>query len=154
MKIGQDYRSIAAIVDYISAMAYPSHYAPGTYGIADPNRDPYATVKGSMSKALERSPGVPLEKHRAWLQDFSMGGVHYGPAQVTAQIKALHDLGLHSFLLWDPSNQYNRTLNFSEMKFPPAPKEPPKAEVPKTEPPKTEPPKTDEKSPPTTPTKP
>lgn len=119
MKIGQDYKSIAEIVDYISPMAYPSHYAAGTYGIANPNASPYETVKGSMAKALERSNGIPLEKHRPWLQDFSIHGVSYGPDQVVAQIKAVNELGIQSWLLWDPSNKYNRSLDFNKLKFEP-----------------------------------
>lgn len=124
MKIGQDYQSIAEIVDYIYPMVYPSHYAPHTYGIPDPNSNPYGTVSASMAKAVERTPGMPLEKHRPWLQDFTMGGVHYGPAEVTAQIKAIQELGINSFMLWDPTNKYNRTVDFNQINFKPVKREP------------------------------
>jgi hypothetical protein len=115
MQIGQDYQKIAAIVDYICAMAYPSHYAPGTYGLDDPNKHPYETVKNSLGKALERTPGIPVEKHRPWIQDFTLGGVHYGTAEVSAQIKALHDIGIKSFVLWDPTNKYSRGVDYSQI---------------------------------------
>lgn len=107
MQIGQDYRMAAEIVDYVAPMAYPSHYDPYTYGIPDPNSAPYETVKQSMSKAIERTQGLPLEKHRPWIQAFSMG-VDYGPAEVMAQVQALKELGIESFLLWDPANKYDR----------------------------------------------
>lgn len=114
MEIGQDYSQVAQIVDYVAAMAYPSHYAPGTYGLANPNANPYDTVKISLSKAIERSPGVALEKHRPWIQDFSMGGITYGPAEVMAQVRALDELGIHSFMLWDPSCKFSRGVDYAK----------------------------------------
>ncbi|MEW8977608.1 MAG: putative glycoside hydrolase [Symbiobacterium sp.] len=112
MEIGQDYRQIAEIVDYIAPMVYPSHYAPYTYGLENPNANPYETVYNSMKKALERTEGLPIEKHRPWIQDFSLGGISYGPAEVMAQVQALKDLGIESFMLWDPSNKYTREVSF------------------------------------------
>jgi len=112
MQIGQDYRLAAEIVDYVAPMVYPSHYAAHTYGLPDPNAAPYETVKNSMQKALERTQGLPIEKHRPWIQDFSMGGITYGPAEVMAQVQALDELGIHSFMLWDPSNKYTRDVYF------------------------------------------
>jgi len=118
MEIGQDYRQIAEIVDYICPMIYPSHYAPYTYGLPNPDAAPYETVKESMSRALARTPGIPLEKHRPWIQDFTYpapGAVPYGPDEVLAQIRALKELGINSFMLWDPSNKYTRGLNYAEL---------------------------------------
>jgi hypothetical protein len=114
MQIGQDYKQMAQIVDYISAMAYPSHYAAGTYGIADPNRAPYETVKNSLQRAIDRTPGIPAEKHRPWIQDFTLGGVHYGSPEVMAQVKALNDIGITSWLIWDPNNKYSRGNDYSK----------------------------------------
>ena len=34
--------------------------------------------------------------------------VNYGKSEVEAQIKAAHDLGLDSYLLWDPKNRYTK----------------------------------------------
>ncbi len=114
MKIGQDYKQVAEIVDYVAAMAYPSHYAENTYGIPNPNAAPYETVKGSMAKAIERTPGLSLEKHRPWIQDFSIHGITYGPNEIMAQVRALDELGIHSFMLWDPSNKYTRDVDYNQ----------------------------------------
>lgn len=117
MQIGQDYRQVAEIVDYVSAMVYPSHYALGTYGIANPDRAPYETVLQSMTKALERTTGIPITKHRPWIQDFtypSTGALHYGPAEIRAQVKALQEVGVNSFMLWDPANKYTRGVDFTK----------------------------------------
>ncbi|MBP2016663.1 hypothetical protein J2Z79_000036 [Symbiobacterium terraclitae] len=112
MEIGQDYRAVMEIVDYVAPMVYPSHYAPWTYGLENPNAAPYETVYNSMSRALARTEGLPIEKHRPWIQDFSLGGITYGPAEVMAQVQALRDLGIESFMLWDPSNKYTREISF------------------------------------------
>lgn len=117
MKIGQDYKSVAETVDYVAAMAYPSHYDRGTYGIDNPDAHPYETVKASLQKAIERTPGIPLEKHRPWIQDFtypSAGATHYGPEQVMAQVRALRELGIENFMLWDATNKYSRGSNFNQ----------------------------------------
>lgn len=115
MQIGQDYREIAEIADAIAPMMYPSHYAAGTYGLANPNASPYETIKRSMEDALRRTIGVPAEKHRPWIQDFHYGGMTYGPAQIMAQVKALNDMGVAQWMLWDPSNKYTRKVKFDDV---------------------------------------
>lgn len=118
MQIGQDYKQIADVVDYICPMVYPSHYALGTYGLSDPDRYPYETVKNSMQKALDRTPGMPVSKNRPWIQDFTYpksGALAYGPAEVKAQVQALHELGITSFMLWDPSNKYTRGVDYASL---------------------------------------
>jgi hypothetical protein len=115
MRIGQDYRAIAEIVDFVSAMIYPSHFARGTYGLEDPDRAPYETIKRSMERALLRTDGVPIAKHRPWIQDFTYPapGYHkYGKEEVEAQIQALAELGIKSYLLWDPASKFSRTAVF------------------------------------------
>jgi len=115
MKIGQDYREIAEVADAVGPMMYPSHYAAGTYGLANPNASPYETIRRSMEDALRRTIGVPAEKHRPWIQDFNYDGVTYGPAQIMAQIKALNDMGIAQWTLWDPSNKYTRNVKFEDV---------------------------------------
>jgi hypothetical protein len=115
MQIGQDYAKVAGIVDYVAAMAYPSHYALNTYGIDNPNRHPYETIKNSMGRALDRTKGVPIEKHRPWIQDFNWDGFRYGPDQIAAQIQALKELGINSYMLWDPSCKFTRGLDYNKL---------------------------------------
>ncbi len=47
-------------------------------------------------------------KIRTWIQDFSLGQPPYGAAEVSAQIQATYDVGLNSWMLWDPGNTYTR----------------------------------------------
>lgn len=111
MKLGQDYAEIAKVADYISPMIYPSHYALGTYGLPNPNKAPFETVYNSMVKAQQRTFDLPAEKHRPWIQDFSLGHP-YGVAEVEAQIKGLAKAGIYSFMLWDPRNTYTAGVNY------------------------------------------
>ena len=48
-----------------------------------------------------------IEKLRPWLQDFDYGG-NYDIAEVRAQITAVYDAGLTSWMLWAPSNIYTK----------------------------------------------
>lgn len=103
--IGQQLEQIAAPFDVISPMVYPSHYARGEYGIANPNASPYAIVKKSLQDYKAR---VPKAKVRPWLQDFSLG-VRYGAKEVKAQIKAVRDVGYDEYLLWNAASRYTES---------------------------------------------
>jgi len=107
MGIGQRLDKMAELVDYVSPMMYPSHYAKGQYGLKNPNRAPYQTVHQGISDALERLGGHP-EKLRPYLQDFSLG-VRYTPAHVRAQILAAEEQGVRGWLLWNAQNHYTWT---------------------------------------------
>lgn len=103
--IGQRIEEIAAAVDIISPMVYPSHYYRGTYGIKDPDLAPYETVLTSLKAGTGRLTGLGV-RLRPWLQDFSLKN-KYGRAQLMAQIKAVYDAGLTEWIFWNPSNTYN-----------------------------------------------
>ena len=85
-------------------MLYPSHWSAGEYGVADPNHQPYDIIKASLADFVaEVSPtGRTLAP---WLQDFD-DGAHYGAEEVQAQIAAAKELGVESWLLWNPNTQY------------------------------------------------
>src|SRR5690606_37513515 len=51
MGIGQLWENISPHLDYISPMTYPSHYAPGSYGVANPDRAPYENMLQAMKDA-------------------------------------------------------------------------------------------------------
>ena len=67
--IGQKLEKIAEAVPVICPMVYPSHYARGSYGLANPDLQPYATVLRSLQDAGQRLKDYPV-KLRPWLQDF------------------------------------------------------------------------------------
>lgn len=108
--IGQVLEKIVPYVDYISPMVYPSHYAPGA-NIADPEASPYETVKSSVGAGINKIKNINQDpnKMRPWIQDFSLR-VPYGHKEVAAQIKALDDIGVKSYLVWDASNKYTHSV--------------------------------------------
>lgn len=130
MNIGQMIEYALTHFDYVAPMVYPSHYPIGFYGLGNPNEFPYEIIKYSMDSAVARavatSTTIPLEgltpiasttpqlyakeavskyKLRPWIQDFDYGGV-YGVEKVRAQIQAVYDSGLNSWMIWDPSLNY------------------------------------------------
>ena len=111
LSIGQQLDDIAPYVDYISGMIYPSHFGKQWNGINNTHTNPYQTVYDSSKMGLDRmavlfGTSTAIQKSRPWLQDFSIYGVVYNAPEVKAQIKALDDLGIKSFLLWNASNRY------------------------------------------------
>jgi hypothetical protein len=107
MGIGQRWEMFVDQLDVVLPMSYPSHYAPGTYHLQNPNAHPYAVVDHTLKDAARRSAGIPhAAAVRPWYQDFTLGPPHYGPAEVRAQIQAGYDNGIRSWLLWNPGSRY------------------------------------------------
>lgn len=111
LSIGQHLDEFTPNVDFISPMIYPSHFPKQWNGIANTHTNPYQTIYDSTAQGLNRmytsmSSSSAKIMMRPWLQDFSIYGVVYNAPEVKAQIKALDDLGVHSFLLWNASNRY------------------------------------------------
>lgn len=103
-QIAQNVAAMAAHVDYVAPMLYPSHWGLGEYGVENPEEQPYDIVLASLASfqvALEgmNMPLVP------WLQDFN-SRVPYGADKVSAQIAAAAALGVNNWLLWDPNVTY------------------------------------------------
>ncbi len=103
--IGQQLETISQAVDVISPMIYPSHYANGVFKLPEPEAAPYETIYFSMKDAIDRLSDGEYAHLRPWLQDFSLKH-HYGINEVREQIKALYDLGLEEWLLWNPRSRY------------------------------------------------
>lgn len=63
-------------------------------------------IRWSLENGFTRVPAAK-PKFRVWLQDFSYGpGKPYGPAEVRAQIRAVYDAGLDSWMLWNADSVY------------------------------------------------
>ena len=107
MGIGQKWEEFVDQADVVLPMTYPSHYAPGTYGLANPNARPYIVLDRSLRDAKRRSAGIANAGQLVpWYQDFTLGPPRYGPEQVRAQIQAGYDNGVRGWMLWNPGSRY------------------------------------------------
>lgn len=111
--VGQDYAKMAAHLDYICPMIYPSHYYNGAYGISVPDADPYQTIyeaSSSSARELGAVSGENCAEVRVWLQSFTAGWVpghiSYGPQQIREQIKGAYDAGYEEWILWNAAVNY------------------------------------------------
>jgi hypothetical protein len=72
---------------------------------------PYEIVFYSVREAVERLQGMQV-KVRPWLQYFDdypwASGRSYDAPQVEAQIRAGDEAGGVGYMLWDPTNRFNR----------------------------------------------
>ena len=82
LEVGQQWEQLAATTDVLLPMVYPSHYPHGSFRLALPNAEPYKVVYAAVSAAHRRdqSLGISGEHVRPWLQAFTLGAPHYGPA--------------------------------------------------------------------------
>lgn len=119
--IGQNFSRISENVDVISSMIYPSHWGPGSLGIAKPDLEPYNVVANYMDHENEvlDNLGEKAPVSRPWIQDFTASYLgsgwykNYGAQEVSEQIRALSDYGVNEFLLWDAANTYSEGAQYS-----------------------------------------
>lgn len=104
LNIGQVLEYTLPYFDFVAPMVYPSHYPKTFLGFSQPAEKPYEVVKYSLDVAVKRASTTP-QKIRPWLQDFDLGAV-YTKEMVRAQIQAVYDAGLTSWMLWDAANTY------------------------------------------------
>lgn len=110
MGIGQVWEDLVSRADAVLPMVYPSHYNRGEYGFAQPNAEPYGVIRRALQDGIRRSQklGGSRAEIRPYLQAFTLGAPRYGPEHVRAQIRAAEELGVTSWVLWNPRSVYER----------------------------------------------
>jgi len=111
MGIGQMWEDLVTTADVVLPMVYPSHYFRGYYSLRHPNSEPYKVIRRAMQDALKRS--APLGKTaeiRPYLQAFTLGQPRYTPGHVREQIRAAEELGIKSWVLWNPRSAYDAAI--------------------------------------------
>ena len=109
--IGQVWEDFITVADVVLPMVYPSHYYRGSYGYERPNANPYAIVKNALGEALARSrPHAKSATIRPFLQAFTLGRrlPRYTPHEIREQVRAAEELGITSWVLWNPRSVYQR----------------------------------------------
>ena len=116
--VGQSYSQMAACIDYICPMVYPSHYASGSFGLDAPDRYPYEAIRGALQRSrteLSRAQAETAGKQaivRPWLQSFTatwLGGgkyMAYDAEAVRQEIQGVYDAGYDEWILWSASVKY------------------------------------------------
>jgi hypothetical protein len=111
-EIGQRLIDAFPNADFISPMAYPSHYSNGFRGHSNPALAPYDVVNGTLESGIEiLSSELSIDseaarpKIRPWLQDFDLGAI-YTSDMIEAEIAAARDAGASGWLLWNARNVY------------------------------------------------
>ena len=106
---GQYWPAISNVVDVISGMPYPDHFAKNTYGLPVPWTEPYELLYRWGSKyVMQRQKEIPTPATvRTWIQVYDVanykhpGGYAYGFNQIDAQIRGLFDAGLTGgYMTW------------------------------------------------------
>ncbi|MFQ3872548.1 putative glycoside hydrolase [Staphylococcus sp. Mo2-1] len=119
--IGQSFPKIAKNTDAISSMIYPSHWSPGDFGLATPDKEPYKAIDNYLDKetSVLNALGKDKPKSRPWLQDFTaqyLGEGNYKAYDSQAiedQVRALKDHGVNEFLLWNVANDYTTGVDYT-----------------------------------------
>ncbi|MDO8462710.1 MAG: putative glycoside hydrolase [bacterium] len=109
MGIGQHLETFAPYFDVLAPMVYPSHYASGFGGHANPADAPYDVINRTLERGMARIAALPEEQRpavRPWLQDFNLGAV-YTDAMVRAQMQAVDDNGGSGWMLWNPVGRFH-----------------------------------------------
>lgn len=108
--IGQVWEDFSDVGDVLLPMVYPSHYKGGSFGFRSPNANPYGVVRYALSDALARSRAPNAAQIRPYLQAFTLGRrlPRYTPVEIRDQIRAAKDVGIDSWVLWNPRSVYQR----------------------------------------------
>ena len=115
LEIGQWWEKLAPVTDVLLPMTYPSHFPPGSFGIARPNTEPYKIQKISIDTARVRDQklGITAPEHiRPWIQAFSLRNLKpaYGPTELEEQKRGIYDAGYDGWVLWHPGSKYEPFL--------------------------------------------
>ena len=101
---GQQMEELAPFVDVISPMLYPSHFAPGFRGFANPADHPHYFYYEGVSKIRKRTGSRVII--RPWIQAFPLRVTVYNGAYLLKQIQGSNDAGGQGWMMWNAGNIY------------------------------------------------
>jgi hypothetical protein len=105
---GQHVPTIAALVDVVCPMIYPSHFAPGFEGRRHPADEP-AWFIAEGTRRFRELAGAGVEV-RPWLQAFPWRVTSFDGRYIADQVSAARQEGAAGWCLWNPASQYEAAL--------------------------------------------
>ncbi len=105
---GQHVATIAAHVDVICPMIYPSHFGPGFEGRKRPADDPEYFIGEGTRRFAELAAGQA--EIRPWLQAFPYRVTNYDAEYITRQVTTARASGGRGWSLWNPACRYSVAL--------------------------------------------
>lgn len=106
---GQHVPTVAALVDVVCPMIYPSHFAPGFEGRKHPADDP-AWIIAEGTRRFRELVGPAVEV-RPWLQAFPWRVTNFDGHYIVEQVIAARREGAAGWCLWNPASQYEAALS-------------------------------------------
>ena len=105
MGIGQRLTDAVGAVDYIDPMMYPSHYASGHLGFANPAEHPIEIISHGLEEGLPAFANSTTEV-RPWIQAFNLGAIYDG-TMIREEINTVEKYTSAGWLLWNAENRYS-----------------------------------------------
>lgn len=97
--VGQRIEDIAANVDAMCPMLYPSHFPARFFGKDNTADFPERIMERSLARYLERTK-IPV---RPWVQAYA-----YTPEMINQQLDGIEKAGVDHWLFWNPASDYTR----------------------------------------------
>jgi hypothetical protein len=107
-EVAQDVAVLADHLDYVAPMIYPSHWAAGEYGVANPLMQPRDMVEATLTVWNEATEGKRA-RVLPWLEDSNYPisrGYPDRNSYLSEQIRGTYALGINEWMLWDSSVRY------------------------------------------------
>ncbi|NQT29847.1 MAG: hypothetical protein HQ596_04675 [Candidatus Saganbacteria bacterium] len=108
--LGQDLKKMAAYIDVLCPMFYPSHFHAGYDGFANPGSHPYYFMATGIRKTREILSGEAVAIV-PWVQGFNLRSPNFGPNYILEQVRACKDEGADGYLIWNASNRYGAVFS-------------------------------------------
>jgi len=115
---GQYYPAISNVVDVISPMPYPDHYAQYTYGLRYPWEYPYDLISKWGEKLLQRNVETPSPANiRPYIQGYNATKYPYtiyDASKIKEQIDALKVNGINDYIIWNASSSIDKYNSYGD----------------------------------------
>ncbi len=103
--LGQDIALLSPNTEALMPMVYPSHYAKGFYGFAEPGNHPEIIAIGTKGAVETAVTGHAVI--RPWLQAFNWNSPEYSPKYLARETVEAKNGGGRGWAMWNPGGHYD-----------------------------------------------